>query len=216
MPESLGQFHFLKNYFPDISAIQLDQFSAAAALYNEWNSKINLISRKDIEHLPVKHILHSLAIAKFIRFNPGAIVLDVGTGGGFPGIPLAIMYPEAKFILADSIGKKIRVVEEIILGLNLKNATAVLGRVEELKIDADYVVSRATAPMVDLVAWTRNQLRSGQAGSMPNGWIVLKGGDLQEEMQPFRKIIEIQPLSTWFEDEYFETKSLVYLPRQVL
>lgn len=216
MPESLGQFHFLKDHFPAITDFQLTQFEQAASLYREWNSKINLISRKDIEHLPVRHILHSLAIAKFIRFNPDAIVLDVGTGGGFPGIPLAIMFPETRFLLVDSIGKKVRVVEEIIRGTGLKNAMAVHGRAEELHLELDYVVSRATAPMIDLVAWTRNQLQPGQAGSMPNGWIVLKGGDLVQEMQPFRKIIEIQPLSAYFEDEYFATKSLVYLPRQVL
>lgn len=212
----MGLTQLLRQYFPQITEQQLAQFQQASELYADWNSKINVISRKDIEQLPERHFLHSLAIHRFIRFNPGAVVLDVGTGGGFPGLPLAIMNPEVSFILADSIAKKIRVVYEISRTLGLKNVQAERSRAEEIKGEVDYVVSRATAPMTDLVAWTRNILKSGQAGSMPNGWLVLKGGDLKDELQPFRKIIEIHPLSEIFEGEFFETKSLVYLPRQVL
>jgi 16S rRNA (guanine527-N7)-methyltransferase len=216
MPKSVGQFLFLREHFPLISEMQLQQFEQAAALYEEWNAKINVISRKDIEQLPVRHVLHSLAIAKYIRFNPDAVVLDIGTGGGFPGIPLAIMFPETQFILADSIAKKITVVTEIASALKLQNVQPLRTRVEEIKTPLDYVVSRATAPMIDLVAWTRNALQGGQKGSVPNGWVVLKGGDLTEEMMPFRRIVEIQSLSNYFKDEFFGTKSLVYLPRQVL
>jgi 16S rRNA (guanine527-N7)-methyltransferase len=216
MPESLGHFNLLEEYFPQINGKQLQQFEEAAALYREWNAKINLISRKDIDQLVVHHFLHSLAIAKFIRFNPGAVVLDVGTGGGFPGIPLAILFPETQFLLADSIAKKIMVVQEISTTMKLANVVPLRSRVEEIQEPVDYVVSRATAPMTDLVAWTRNILRPGQMGSMPNGWVILKGGDLKEEMQPFRKIIEIHSLKDYFKEEFFETKSLVYLPRQIL
>lgn len=216
MPENMGHFHFLRAYFPDLSDQQLELFDRARETYELWNSRINVVSRKDIELLPERHIQHSLAVAKVIRFNPGARVLDIGTGGGFPGIPLAIVFPEVQFTLADSIAKKISVVTEVVNALELKNVTPLRARAEELKEPFDYVVSRATAPMSNLVEWSRKQLVPGQVGSLPNGWLVLKGGELTEELAPYKKVVEVYPVRDFFKEEFFSEKSVVYLPRQML
>ena len=212
-PEST---ELLKTYFPSLTEGQLQQYDKLVTLFIEWNEKVNLISRKDIDHLISRHILHSLAIVMAIRFDPGARVMDIGTGGGFPGIPLAIYYPEVKFTLVDSIEKKIKVVKDLVEQLGLQNVTVIRGRAEEQAIQVDYVVSRAVAPMNDLVTWSKKQCISGQKGSLPNGWVVLKGGDLKEELFDFRKIVELNPIREYFKDEFFDTKQVVYLPRQVL
>lgn len=206
----------LKHYFPNLSEKQVLLFTKHEELFKEWNEKVNLVSRKDIDHLTIKHILHSLSLTKYIRFNEGARVLDIGTGGGFPGIPLAIYYPEVNFTLVDSIEKKIKVVEELVRELDLKNVVVKRTRVEELKEDFDYVVSRAVAPMTDLVEWSFKNCKMGQVGSLPNGWVVLKGGDLKEELSPFKKIVEVQSIHAYFPLAFFETKSIVYIPRQSL
>ncbi len=216
MQESVGQFYFIEQQFPELTSEQKKQFSKLPGLYEEWNEKINLISRKDIEHLIEKHILHSLAIAKVIRFDAGAQVMDIGTGGGFPGIPLAILFPEVTFYLVDSIEKKIKVVQDIVERIGLKNVFVIRGRAEEQNLKLDYVVSRATAPMPDLVKWSRKQLLPGQMGSLPNGWVVLKGGDLKEELKPFGRLPDIQKVSKIFPGEYFEGKVVIYLARQII
>ncbi|MFM7014818.1 MAG: 16S rRNA (guanine(527)-N(7))-methyltransferase RsmG [Bacteroidota bacterium] len=204
----------LVKYFPQLTESQLQLFSQHEILFKEWNEKVNLVSRKDIEHLAIKHILHSLSIAKYIRFDDGARVLDIGTGGGFPGIPLAIFYPNVQFTLVDSIEKKIKVVEDIVQRLKLTNVKVIRARVEDLKQDFDYVVSRAVAPMPELVQWSKANCKMGQVGSLPNGWVVLKGGDLKEELQPYKKVVEVQSIFKYFPIEFFETKSIVYIPRQ--
>jgi 16S rRNA (guanine527-N7)-methyltransferase len=196
----------LKQYFPNLSDEQLLLFAKHEELFKSWNEKVNLVSRKDIENLTVKHILHSLSLVKYIRFDKGARVLDIGTGGGFPGIPLAIYYPNVKFTLVDSIEKKIKV----------KNVIVKRARAEELKEDFDYVVSRAVAPMAELVGWSFKNCKMGQVGSLPNGWVVLKGGDLKEELSPYKKVVEVQSIYEYFPLEFFETKSIVYIPRQSL
>jgi 16S rRNA (guanine527-N7)-methyltransferase len=206
----------LQHYFPHLSEKQLALFAKHEELFKSWNEKVNLVSRKDIDHLVVKHILHSLSLAKYIRFDDGARVLDIGTGGGFPGIPLAIFYPNVKFTLVDSIEKKIKVVEDLVRELDLKNVTVKRARAEELKEDFDYVVSRAVAPMSELVGWSFKNCKMGQVGSLPNGWVVLKGGDLKEELSPFKKVVEVQAIHQYFPMEFFETKSIVYIPRQSL
>lgn len=203
---------YLQGITPEMEA-RLQQFKR---IFLEWNEKINLISRKDTASFEVKHVLHSLAIARFIRFYPGAQVLDLGTGGGFPGIPLAIVFPEVQFTLVDSIEKKMKAVQDIVNQLDLQNVKVVRGRAEEQTGNFDYVVSRAVAPMNDLVRWTRKQLISGQKGSLPNGWVVLKGGDLKDELVEFRREVELQPLREWWKDDFFDTKVIVYLARQII
>ena len=201
----------IRNYFPNLSEEQYQQFAALESLYSEWNAQINVISRKDTEHFYERHVLHSLAIAKLCRFNPGAEVLDIGTGGGFPGIPLAILFPETQFHLVDSIGKKIKVVEEVVQALGLKNVSAEQKRAEKLNRSFDFIVSRAVTQMPRFMAWTRNRIRKGkEAGSMANGILYLKGGDLSEELADFPKA-KVYPISKYFEEEFFETKKVVYL-----
>ena len=191
---------------------QKQQFEALDALYHDWNSKINVISRKDIDNLYEHHVLHSLAIAELIRFKPGTNIMDLGTGGGFPGIPLAIMFPEAKFHLVDSLGKKIRVCEEVSKALGLQNVTTQWCRAEEVKQQFHFIVSRAVMPLPDLVKIIRKAVNKEQFNGLPNGLICLKGGELEQEARPFGKAAQITSLSEYFEEPFFETKKLVYLP----
>lgn len=190
---------------------QAEQFAQLDVLYRDWNSKINVISRKDIDNLYEHHVLHSLAIAKFLPFQPGTTILDVGTGGGFPGIPLAILFPECQFVLIDSIGKKIKVASEIAKALGLANVVCKQERVEEEKQKFDFVVSRAVMPMLDLVKLVRKNISPTHRNAIPNGLIVLKGGDLKEELRPFKEA-EIIPCTQWFKGEWFNTKQVIYLP----
>lgn len=201
----------ISDYFK-LSDRQAEQFAQLDALYRDWNSKINVISRKDIDNLYEHHVLHSLAIAKWIPFQPDTTILDVGTGGGFPGIPLAIMFPQCQFVLVDSIGKKIKVASEVAKALGLTNVVCKQERVEEEKEKFDFVVSRAVMPLPDLVKLVRKNISNTHRNAMPNGLIVLKGGDLQAEVAPYIKTAEIAPCSKWFRGEWFETKQLIYLP----
>lgn len=203
----------IRAYFPDISTQQQQQFEALGALYEEWNARINVVSRKDMEHLYTRHILHSLAIAKVCQFEAGAKVVDIGCGGGFPSVPLAIMFPETEFIGVDSIAKKIRVVEGVAAGAQIKNLRAVNCRAEQLGEKADYVVSRAVTEMARFMPWAWQLLRKGQAGTLPNGILYLKGGDLAEELAATRRRWDIYDIRTMFDDEFFETKKVVYTKR---
>ena len=191
---------------------QAEQFAQLDALYRDWNSKINVISRKDIDNLYEHHVLHSLAIAKWIPFMPGTTIMDVGTGGGFPGIPLAILFPECQFLLIDSIGKKIKVASEIAQALGLTNVTCKQERAEEEKQKFDFVVSRAVMPLPDLVKLVRKNVSNKHKNAIPNGLIVLKGGDLKAELAPFQKTAEVTPCSDYFRGEWFLGKQLIYLP----
>jgi 16S rRNA (guanine527-N7)-methyltransferase len=202
----------IRKYFPSLTNGQSQQFAALQSLYADWNSKINVISRKDIDNLYVNHILHSLGIAKVISFKSGTSVLDVGTGGGFPGIPLAILFPEAQFHLVDSIGKKITVVTEVAKVLRLENVEATKGRAEELKNKRyDFVVSRAVATSKELFTWTSHLVKKGGFNDLPNGMLFLKGGDLEKETSEIKIRVNIFELNHFFEEEYFETKKVVYL-----
>lgn len=201
----------LLKYFPHISEEQKRQFAALYDLYVDWNSKINVISRKDIENLYTHHVLHSLAIAKLIKFTDGTKIMDVGTGGGFPGVPLAIMFPKCEFLLVDSIGKKIRVATEVSEAIGLKNIQFRHCRAEEEKGLFDFVVSRAVMPLPDLVKIIRKNISKEQKNAIPNGLICLKGGNLDAEMKPFKKSAEADDLTMYFEEEYFETKKIVYV-----
>jgi 16S rRNA (guanine527-N7)-methyltransferase len=201
----------IKKYFPDLTDQQLDHFARLGSLYKDWNSKINVISRKDIEQLYERHILHSLAIAKVIRFKPGTTVLDVGTGGGFPGIPLAIFFPETSFLLVDSIAKKIKVVNEVALALDLQNVKAVHQRVEDVKEKFDFIVSRAVTAFPRFVEMVRTKVSSQNNNDLPNGILYLKGGDFEDEISPFRKQLKVYDLQNYFQEEFFETKRLIYL-----
>lgn len=202
----------ITQYFPDITERQRGQFEALDALYRDWNAKINVISRKDIDNLYERHILHSLAIAKMIRFVDGTNVLDFGTGGGFPGIPLAILFPEANFKLIDGTGKKIRVATEVANAIGLENVLPQHLRGEEEKGKFDFVVSRAVMPLPDLVKIVRKNIARDQHNALPNGIIVLKGGDISAETAPFRRIVQQEDLSHWFDGEWFREKHVVYLP----
>ena len=198
-------------YFPDLTEVQIKQFSDLQELYKDWNLKINVVSRKDIDELYLRHVLHSLAIAKLIAFKPNTKVMDVGTGGGFPGIPLAILFPETQFHLVDSIGKKIKVVNEVKEGLGLENVKTTHGRAEEVKDTYDFIVSRAVAQMETFQRWVRNKVHKKQNHDLKNGILYLKGGDLGEELAAFPKAT-IYNLPDFFEEEFFETKKLVHLP----
>jgi 16S rRNA (guanine527-N7)-methyltransferase len=203
--------NIITKYFPKLKPEQTDLFSQLQPLYAEWNAQINVISRKDFPDFYEHHVLHSLSIAKLISFTPGTKILDVGTGGGFPGIPLAIYFPEVQFHLVDSIGKKIKVVNNVIESLGLQNATAQQIRAEELKGEYDFVVSRAVTNLPEFVPWVRKNIAKKQRNAMPNGIIYLKGGDLTEEIKPFRNRVFVKNLSDWFEEEYFETKKVLHL-----
>ena len=197
-------------YFPDITERQKEQFESLGALYEEWNARINVVSRKDMEHLYTRHILHSLAIAKVCQFEAGARVVDIGCGGGFPSVPLAIMFPEVEFVGCDSIAKKIRVVEGVKEGAKIDNLRAVNCRAEQLGEKFDYVVSRAGTEMARFMPWAWPLLRKGQKGTLPNGILYLKGGDLAEELAATRRYWDLYDISTMFEDEFFDTKREVY------
>ena len=198
-------------YFENLSPLQIEQMEEIGVLYKDWNTKINVVSRKDIEEIYLRHVLHSLAIAKFQKFNPGAKVLDVGTGGGFPGIPLAIMFPETEFHLVDSIGKKIKVVEEVVQSLALRNVKTSNCRVEEIDGHYDFIVSRAVAQMETFVRWVKGRIAKKNQHELRNGILYLKGGDLHEELKKYATA-KVYPLRDVFEEEFFETKSLVHLP----
>jgi len=197
--------------FPELSEAQLKQFSMLEDLYIDWNAQINVISRKDIEALYVKHVLHSLGIAKVQPFLPGSKILDVGTGGGFPGIPLAIMFPETQFVLVDSIGKKIKVVEAVAEALGLQNVTAIHARAEKVQGEFDFIVSRAVTKMDDFVKWVRKKIRRKNNHQLKNGVLYLKGGDLSEELQNFPSA-KLYDLTDYFNDPFFETKKVVHVP----
>ncbi len=201
----------ISDYFP-LTDIQEQQFAALDVLYRDWNSKINVISRKDIDNLYEHHVLHSLAIAKVLPFQPHTEILDVGTGGGFPGIPLAILFPECRFTLIDSIGKKIKVAQEVAKAVGLTNVECIQERAEEEKRKFDFVVSRAVMPLPDLVRLVQKNVSNKQRNAVPNGLVVLKGGDLRDELRPFQKRAEITEISTLFQGEWFQTKRVIYLP----
>jgi|SRR5574344_325116 16S rRNA (guanine527-N7)-methyltransferase len=202
----------IKRYFPELSAVQIEQYEALFPLYKEWNEKINVVSRKDFDNLYERHVLHALGIVKFMRFKDHTKILDLGTGGGFPGIPLAIFYPECHFHLIDSINKKLQVVRAVVNELGLKNVQVTHTRMEEHKETHDFVVSRAVMPLSDLARLTRQNISKESNNALPNGLICLKGGDLTHELMPFRKQVITFELSDVFKESFFETKKVVYLP----
>lgn len=199
-------------YFPDLTKEQQRQIAALDELYRDWNAKINVISRKDIDHLYEHHVLHSMAIAKIIQFRAGTKILDFGTGGGFPGIPLAILFPECDFKLIDGTGKKIRVAQEVCNAIGLKNCHPEHLRGEDEKGKYDFIVSRAVMPLPNLLKIIKKNISKEQHNALPNGIICLKGGDLQEEMRPFRNLVEISDISKFFSEEWFKEKNIIYLP----
>lgn len=209
--ENNQSIEIILKYFPNLSEVQKQQYQALYDLYADWNSKINVISRKDIVNLYEHHALHSLGIAKIINFRPGTSVMDLGTGGGFPGIPLAIMFPETKFHLVDSIGKKVKVATEIANAIGLKNVTTRHCRAEEEKQLFDFVVSRAVMPLTDLLKIIRKNIKTEQINPLPNGLICLKGGELEKEVMPVKHQTLIHDLNQNFEEEFFETKKVVYV-----
>ena len=198
-------------HFPNLTEAQTEQFAKLEELYKDWNAKINVVSRKDIDELYTRHVLHSLGIAKVQPFEPGSKILDVGTGGGFPGIPLAILFPESNFYLIDVIGKKIKVVQEVAKGLGLQNVKAEQIRAENVKGEFDFIVSRAVTNMPDFMKWVKDKVKKKQLHELKNGILYLKGGDLTDELQDFPKAT-LYNLSDYFEDEFFETKKVVHLP----
>lgn len=199
-------------YFPNLTERQREQFAALLPLYEEWNAQINVISRKDMENFYEHHVLHSLAIAKAMSFAPMTEVLDVGTGGGFPGVPLAVMFPDARFTLIDSIGKKIKVVNDVVERLGLKNTKAMQIRAEQLEGEYDFVVSRAVTTLGEFVPWVKNKISKTQYNSLRNGILYLKGGDLTNELFTFRHKVKTWDIGEWFDGEWFETKKVIYLP----
>lgn len=211
MPENTSVAQIIFDHFPELTDLQKSQFEQLDALYREWNAKINVISRKDIDNLYSHHVLHSLGIAKIVNFRPGTRLLDVGTGGGFPGIPLAILFPECEFVLVDSIGKKIKVANAVIEALGLTNVTALHRNVMEEKRKFDFVVSRAVMDTGELVKLVRKNVARESKNSLPNGLICLKGGDLTNELAPFKRAAETWNLADYFKDEFFETKQVTYV-----
>ncbi|MFJ1434048.1 16S rRNA (guanine(527)-N(7))-methyltransferase RsmG [Capnocytophaga canimorsus] len=201
----------IKTYFPDLTPQQLTHFEMLKPLYEQWNAKINVISRKDTDFFYQRHVLHSLAIAKVQSFLPESQVLDVGTGGGFPGVPLAILFPQTQFMLVDSIGKKIKVVEELVQALGLTNVTTVQTRVEQVNQEFDFIVSRAVTQMPEFVKWVKRKIKKESKHSLKNGILYLKGGDLTKELAAYEKV-QLFPISDFFSEEFFETKKVVYLP----
>jgi 16S rRNA (guanine527-N7)-methyltransferase len=202
----------IEKYFPALTDVQRQQFGMLDALYRDWNAKINVVSRRDIDNLYEHHVLHSLAIAKVITFRPGSDILDFGTGGGFPGIPLAIMFPECRFKLIDGTGKKIRVAQEVCSAIGLQNCHPEHLRGEDEKGHYDFIVSRAVMPLPDLLKIVRKNVSKTQRNVLPNGIICLKGGDVQSEIQPFRKIVEVSDISQWFSEEWFKEKHVIHVP----
>lgn len=198
-------------YFPDLTVAQIAQFQKLEGLYKDWNLKINVVSRKDIDELYIRHVLHSLGIAKVISFKLKSKILDVGTGGGFPGIPLAILFPECQFYLVDSIAKKLKVVDEVVTGLGLKNVKTFHSRVEDIDEQFDFIVSRAVTTMPTFVSWVKGKIAKSQHNDLKNGILYLKGGDLSEELQNY-KTVTLFNLSDYFTEDFFETKKVVYLP----
>ena len=207
----MNNFSLILKYFPQLRSIQISQFEALENLYKDWNLKINVISRKDIEALYLKHVLHSLGIAKVIKFKSGTKILDVGTGGGFPGVPLAILFPDCEFQLVDSINKKLIVIKDVVNTLGLKNVTTTHSRVEQLKGTFDFIVSRAVTTMPVFVNWVQPKVSPIQKNVLSNGILYLKGGDLTAELKPFKEALEFN-LSNYFEESFFNTKKVVYLP----
>lgn len=203
--------HILSKYFPELSDVQLHQFRALQGLYEDWNSKINVISRKDIESLYLRHVLHSLSIAKLIQFKEGSKILDIGTGGGFPGIPLAILFPDVEFHLVDSINKKLNVVNGVAGSLGLVNIKTTHSRAESIQGNYDFIVSRAVTTMPDFVSWVKNRVAKKSLHNLRNGILYLKGGDLTEELKLYKKAT-LYDLNTYFEEDFFETKKIVHLP----
>ena len=207
--------NIIPHYYPNLTKIQIDQFDQLFELYQLWNAQINVISRKDIDLLYERHILHSLGIAKICEFKPGTNILDVGTGGGFPGIPLAILFPETQFLLVDSIGKKIKVVNEISHAIGLKNLKGIHQRAEQVNQDFDFIVSRAVTQLKDFYPWIKGKFKKQSKHDLKNGVLYLKGGDLEEELKASNlKSITLYPLSKYFAEEFFETRFVVYFPAQ--
>lgn len=202
----------IHKYFPDLTEKQINQFQLLQILYEDWNNKINVISRKDIDQLYERHILHSAAIAKIIHFIPNTTILDVGTGGGFPGIPLSILFPDCKFHLTDSIGKKIKVVQEISNALGLKNVNSEQIRAENIEAKYDFIVSRAVAAFPEFYSWVENKIKKDSRNELKNGILYLKGGDLDEELKNFKSKIKTFNISEFFTESFFETKKVIYLP----
>jgi 16S rRNA (guanine527-N7)-methyltransferase len=201
----------IKKYFPELTPEQFDKFSKLPELYKFWNAQINVISRKDEENFYERHVLHSLGIAKVLAFKDGSRILDIGTGGGFPGIPLAIMFPECEFVLVDSIGKKIKVVNEVAEALGLQNVTGVHERAEKVDGQFDFIVSRAVTAMTAFIPWTKNKYLKKNKNQFPNGILYLKGGDLTEELSGVKQSYQLFPLSNYFDELFFETKQVVYV-----